>query len=328
MVSRRTFLAITGGALLAISGRPRAQPAGKMVRIGFLAAVDAQSAQSRVQSIREGLREHGWVENRNLTIEYSYESPGGPSLDERARHLMTRELSLIVADSTPTALALKRANVSLPVVFAAVSEPVEIGLVASLARPGRNFTGFTTQNRELMPKRIEVIRELVPTVRRLLYLGDPDYPSHGHSVSEVTEVAGQLGLRVESLELREAADFDAIAARGGNARDTMFVVEQSLFFVKHTERTVALELQTKVPAMYAHRQFVERGGTISYGVNITALYRRAGGTVDRILKGARPTDIPVERPTTFDLVINAKTARMLDLKVPQSLLARVDQVIE
>jgi putative ABC transport system substrate-binding protein len=328
MASRRTFLAAVTGAALGIPGRLRAQPAGKTIRIGYLSAIDAQSAQSRVQSFREGLREHGWVENRNLNIEYSYESPGGPSLDERARHLVTRELSLIVADSTPTALALKRANVSLPVVFAAMSEPVETGLVASLARPGRNFTGFTTQNRELMPKRIEVIRELVPTVRRLLYLGDPDYPSHGHSVSEVTEVAGQLGLRVEPLELRGAADFDAIAARGGDVRDTMFVVEQSLFFVKHTEKTVALELQTKVPAMYAHRQFVERGGTVSYGVNITALYRRAGGTVDRILKGARPADLPVERPTTFDLVINVKTARTLGLKVPQSLLARVDQVIE
>jgi putative ABC transport system substrate-binding protein len=328
MPSRRAFLATITGALLGIPGSLRAQPAGKSVRIGFLGAIGAQSAQSLVQNFREGLREHGWVENRNLNIEYSYDSPGGPSLDDRARHIAKQDLSLIAADSTPTALALKRANVSLPVVFIAMSEPVETGVVESLARPGRNFTGFTTQNRELMPKRIEVIKELVPTVRRLLYLGDPDYASHGHSLSEVTEVAGRLGLRVESLELRNAADFDAIAARGEDARDTVFVVEQSLFFVKHTDRTVALELQTKVPAMYAHRQFVERGGTVSYGVNIAALYRRAGGTVDRILKGARPADIPVERPTTFDLVINVKTAKTLGLKVPQSLLARVDRVIE
>jgi putative tryptophan/tyrosine transport system substrate-binding protein len=328
MVSRRGFLAAITGALLGIPGRPRAQPAGKSIRIGFLAAIGAQSAQALVQSFREGLREHGWVEDRNLSIEYSYDSAGGASLDERARLLMKRDLSLIVADSTPSALALKRANVSLPVVFAAMSEPVETGVVESLARPGRNFTGFTTQNRELMPKRIEVIKELVPAVRRLLYLGDPEYASHGHSLSEVTEVAGRLGLRVEPLELRKVADFDAIAARGEDARGTVFVVEQSLFFVKHTDRTVALELQTKVPAMYAHRQFVERGGTISYGVNIAALYRRAGGTVDRILKGARPANLPVERPTTFDLMINLKTARTLGLNVPQALLARVDRVIE
>jgi putative tryptophan/tyrosine transport system substrate-binding protein len=328
MVSRRTFLATITGALLGIPGSLRAQPASKSARIGFLAAFSAQSAESQISSFREGLREHGWVENRNLSIEYSYDSPAGPSLDERARQLMKRDLSLIVADTTPAAVALKRANVSLPVVFIAVSEPVETGLVASLARPGRNFTGFTTQNRELMPKRIEVIRELVPTVRRLVYLGNSDYPSHGHNVSEVTEVAGRLGLRVEALELRAVADFDAIAATRDEARDTVFVVEQSPFFRNHTERTVALELQTKVPAMYAHRQFVERGGTVSYGVNIAALYRHAGGTVDRILKGARPADIPVERPTTFDLVINVKTARMLGLKVPQSLLARVDRVIE
>lgn len=328
MVSRRMFLATITGALLGIPGGTRAQPAGKSARIGFLAAIGAQSAQPLVQNLREGLREHGWVENRNLSIEYSYDVPGGPSLDERARQLMRRDLSMLVADSTPSALALKRANASLPVVFTAMSEPVETGVVESLARPGRNFTGFTTVNTELMPKRIEVIKELLPTVRRLLYLGDPNYASHGHSVSEVTEVAGQLGLRVESLELRGAEDFDAIAASSGNARDTMFVVEQSFFFIKHTERTVALELQTKVPAMYAHRRFVERGGTVCYGVNIAALYRRAGGTVDRILKGARPSDLPVERPTKFDLLINLKTARTLGLKVPQSLLARVDEVIE
>jgi putative ABC transport system substrate-binding protein len=328
MASRRTFVAAITGALLGIPGRSHAQPAAKSLRIGFLAAFGEQSAQPLVQSFREGLREHGWVEKRNLNIEYSYDAAGGPSLDERARQLMKRDLSLIVADSTPSALALKRVNVSVPVVFTAMSEPVETGVVESLARPGRNFTGFTTQNRELMPKRIEVIKELIPAVRRLLYLGDPDYASHGHSLSEVTEVAGRLGLRVEPFELRGAADFDAIAAGSGNARDTMFVVEQSLFFVRHTERTVALELQTKVPAMYAHRQFVERGGTVCYGVDIAALYRRAGGTVDRILRGARPADLPVERPTTFDLVINLKTARKLGLKVPQSLLARVDRVIE
>lgn len=327
MVSRRAFLGTITGALLGIPGSPRAQPASKSARIGFLAAF-RQSAEVQIPNLRQGLREHGWVENRNLSIEYSYDSPAGPSLDERARQLMKRDVSLIVADTTPSAMALKRANVSLPVVFIAVSEPVETGLVASLARPGRNFTGFTTQNRELMPKRVEVIKELVPTVRRLVYLGNPDYPSHGHSVSEVTEVSGRLGLRVEVLELRGAADFGAIAAKRDEARDTVFMVEQSPFFLRHTERTVALELQTKVPAMYAHRQFVERGGTVSYGVDLAALYRRAGDTVDRILKGARPADIPVERPTTFDLVINAKTARMLGLKVSQSLLARVDRVIE
>ena len=328
MTSKRAFLASTAGLLLGLLGSLRAQPAGKSVRIGFLAAIGAQSAQSLVQSFREGLREHGWVENRNLNIEYSYDSPGGPSLDDRASNLTKRELSLIVADSTPSALALKRAKASLPVVFTAMSEPVETGVVETLARPGRNFTGFTTVNTELMPKGIEVIKELVPTVRRLVYLGDPEYPSHRHSVGEVTQVAGQLGLRVEPLELRTAADFDGITARGIDPRDTVFVVEQSLFFVRHTEKAVALELQSKIPAMYAHRQFVERGGTVCYGVNIAALYRRAGGTVDRILKGARPADLPVERPTKFDLVINLKTARALGLKISQSFLARVDQAID
>jgi ABC-type uncharacterized transport system substrate-binding protein len=326
--TRRVFLAVVVGGILTVPRRSGAQPSGKPVRIGFLAALSAQSAQPMLGKFREGLREHGWIEGQNLTIDYSYASPGGPSVDERAAQMTKQDLRLILADSTPTALALKRANTSLPVVFAAVSEPVEIGLVDSLARPGRNFTGFTTVNRELMPKRIEVIKELVPRVRRLVYLGDPNYPSHRHSADEVTEGGRKLGLKVDVLEIRAPTDLDAIGSRPESLRDVVFVVEQSLFFIQHAEKVVGLELGTKTPAMYAHRQFVDRGGTVCYGVNIPELYRRAGGSVDRILKGSRPAEIPVEQPTKFDFVINHKTARALGLKVPQSLLLRADQVIE
>jgi putative ABC transport system substrate-binding protein len=326
--SRRILLAALAGGLL---GRPRgtaAQPAAKPVRIGFLVVVKAQAAEPLVRAFREGLREHGWTEGHNLQVEYSYDTPGGPALDERAGQLAKGEFHLLVADSTPSALALKRQGVSIPVVFTSVSEPVEIGLVESLARPGRNFTGFTTVNRELMPKRIEIIKEIVPKVRRLVYLGDPGYPSHRPSVAEATEAARTLGLPVEAVELRGPADFDAIAARPERLRDAVFVVEQSLFFVQHTERMIGLETKTRTPAMYAHRQFVERGGTICYGVSLAELYRRAGGSVDRILKGARPAELPVEQPTKFDFVINLKTARALGLAVPPALLLRADQVIE
>jgi putative ABC transport system substrate-binding protein len=328
MTSRRTFLAVVAGGVLSTPRHSDAQGSGKVVRIGFLASIGAQSGQPLLRSFRDGLREHGWIESQNVHIDYSYDSPGGPSVDERAHQLAKLDFHVIVADSTPSALALKRANVSLPVVFTAMSEPVETGVVESLARPGRNFTGFTTVNRELMPKRIEVIKELVPRVRRLVYLGDPDYPSHRHSASEVTEVARRLGLLVEAFELRGPVDFDAIGARREQLRDGAFVVEQSLFFVRHTGKMIGLELGTKIPAMYAHRQFVERGGTVCYGVNIAELYRRAGGYVDRILKGARPAELPVEQPTKFDFVINLKTAKALGLRVPSSLLARADQIIE
>src|SRR5262245_24461360 len=183
MTSRREFLAIlAGGSILGVSMRASAQDAPKEARIGLLAAISAQGVQSNLRGFLEVLRAQGWVEGQNLHIEYSYDSPGGPALDERASKLAKLDLRLIVTDSTTTSLALKRTGFSRPVVFVAVSEPVEIGLVDSLAKPGRNFTGFTTVNRELMPKRIELIKEMVP------HVDEAAHPGNHLSVSEVTEV--------------------------------------------------------------------------------------------------------------------------------------------
>jgi len=328
MTTRRVFLAALTGGMLSAPRRAAGQGPAKAVRIGFLAAISAQSIQPNVRAFREALREHGWIEGQNLHVEYSYDAPGGPALDERASRLAKLDLQLIVADSTPTSLALYRAKVSSPVVFVAVSEPVEIGLVESLAKPGRNFTGLTTVNRELMPKRIELIKELVPRVRRLVYLGNSEYASHRHSVAEVTDVARRLGLRVDEFEVRAPVDFDTLSGRLGSVRDTVFVVEQSQFFIQNTDKMVGLELKSKTPAMYAHRQFVERGGTVCYGVNIAELFRRSGGYVDRIIMGARTAELPVEQPTKFDLVINVKTAKILGVTLSPSLMLRADQLIE
>ena len=329
MTSRRAFLAtLAGGSIVSASMRVYAQNLGKDARIGLLAAISAQGVQPNLRVFLEALRGLGWIEGQNLTIEYSYDTPGGPTLDERASQLAKLDLRLVVADSTPTSLALKRAGFSRPVVFVAVSEPVEIGLADSLAKPGHNFTGFTTVNRELIPKRIELIKELVPRVRRLIYLGNPEYASHQHSVSEVTEVAGRLGLRVDVFGLRKPADFEGVGASTGQLRDAVFVVEQSQFFIQNADKMIALEQKSRTPAMYATRLFVDRGGTVCYGVSFADLFRRSGGYVDRILRGARPADLPVEQPTKFDFVVNAKTAKTIGLKLPTSLLMRVDHVVE
>ncbi|HYB69551.1 MAG TPA: ABC transporter substrate-binding protein [Candidatus Bathyarchaeia archaeon] len=330
-MDRRSFIVSTVlsvGGSLARPGIFHGQEPTRRARVGFLSAISEASVAPNVRALRESLRERGWIEGQNLRIDYSYDAPGGRSVDERATELTMLAPHLIVADSTPTSLALQRIRVSLPVVFAAVSEPVEIGLVESLARPGRNFTGFTTVNRELMPKRVELAKELVPRVRRLVYLGNPDYASSRHNTVEVTEVAGRLGLRVEAIQLRRPEDLDAIDIRPEQRRDTVFVVEQSQFFIQHVERMVAAERRTKIPAIYADRQFVDRGGTICYGVNRPELFRRTGGYVDRILHGVRAADLPVEQPTKFDVVINRQTARTLGLSIPRSLLLRADQVIE
>jgi len=273
---------------LGVSTPASAQDAPKEARIGFLAAISAQGVQSNLRGFLEVLRAQGWVEGQNLHIEYSYDSLGGPALEERASKLAKLDLRLIVADSTTTSLALKRTGFSRPVVFVAVSEPVEIGLVDSLAKPGRNFTGFTTVNRELMPKRIELIKEMVPRVRRLIYMGNPEYASHQHSVSEVTEVAGRLGLRVDVFGLRKPADFETVEMSAGQLRDAVFVVEQSQFFIQNADRMIALEQKSMTPAMYATRQFVDQGGTVCYGVSQADLVRRSGGYVDRILRLGRP----------------------------------------
>lgn len=328
MMSRRTFAAVIAAGALRVPGYVHAQPPGTSARIGVLVTFSSQSVLPLLTALRSGLREHGWIEGQNLHIEYSYDTPGGPSLDERAATLAKADLQLIVADSTPSSIALKRAKVTRPVVFTAVSEPVAIGIVDSLARPGHNFTGFTTVNRDLMPKRIELIKELAPAVKLLIYLGDPTYASHAHSAMEVSEVARTFGLRFEAEELRGAADFDAIAGRRDRLRDAFFVVEQSLFFIQHAEKMVTLERRTRIPAMYAHRSFVDRGGTICYGVTISELFRRAGGHIDRILRGARPGELPVEQPTKFELVLNLKTAKVLGLTIPPSLRLRADELIE
>lgn len=326
MMDRRAFLAIAAGALTAPLAA-EAQPTGKLTRIGFL-SLGTEVSQARLRtSFTDGLRDHGWIEGKNIAIEYRWQGMGDTALDTLAAELARLPLDVVFAVNTPAALAMKRAGATLPVVFALVSEPVATGLVASLARPGSNFTGLTTINRELMSKRLELLKETIPELARVGHLANPGYAVHRGQLTEMEANARGLGLALHVAEVRSPAEFEGAFARMAAAQVGAFIVQQDDLFVSN--RTLIIELATKrrLPGMYVFSLYPRSGGLMSYGADAEDLYRRAAGHVDRILKGAKPADLPVEQPTKFELVINLKTAKQIGLTIPQRVLGRADRVI-
>jgi putative ABC transport system substrate-binding protein len=328
MMSRRWFLQTVGGALLAVPRRADAQPAGKVARIGYLALGTAAANAGSRKAFTDGLRDHGWIEGQNIAIESRWGGAGGAGLDAAAAGLARMPLEVIFAVNTPAALAAKRTGTSLPVVFAQVSEPVAIGLVESLARPGRNFTGLTTINRELMSKRLEILKETLPGVARVGYLANPGYDVHKPQLTEMNAAARGLGLTLHPVEVRSSAEFDGAFARMVAARVGAVIVQQDELFLANRAMVVELAMRHRLPGMFVFSVYPHAGGFMSYGANGDDLYRRAAVYVHRILKGAKPANLPVERPTKFEFVINLKTAKVLGLTIPPPVLARADQVIE
>jgi ABC-type uncharacterized transport system substrate-binding protein len=314
---------------LSLLGAPlalEAPPAGKVARIGYLAPGTA-TISAGTQAFIDGLRHHGWIEGQNLTIEYRWTEWRYERLPDFASELARLPLDAIFAVNTPTALAMQRTGTILPVVFAAVSEPVEIGLVESLARPGRNFTGLTTINRELMSKRLDVLKETIPGLTRVGYLANPDYVAHAAQLTEMEAAARDLGLTLHLAEVRAPAEFEGAFARLAAAHVGAFIVQQDSLFTGNRALVITLATQHRLPGMYVFSSFPQSGGFMSYGAKNEDLYRRAADYLDKILKGAQPSDLPVERPTTFELVINLKTAQALSITVPPALLFQATEVI-
>jgi putative ABC transport system substrate-binding protein len=291
------------GAPLAVE----APPAGKVARIGYLAPSTVTTSAGGLKAFTEGLRQHGWIEGQNLTIEYRWAEGRYERLPNLAADLARLPLDAIFAVNTPTALAMQRTGTTRPVIFASVSEPVEIGLVESLPRPGRNFTGLTTINRELMAKRLEVLTETLPGLTQVGYLANPDYVTHA--------------------EARAPAELEGAFARLAAAHVGAFILQQDALFGNHRARVITLATQHRLPGMSVWSFYPRSGGFMSYGANTEDLNRRAADYVDKILKGALPADLPVERPTTFELVINLKTAEALRITVPPALLFQATEVI-
>jgi putative ABC transport system substrate-binding protein len=325
-VKRREFISLIGGAT-AWPLAARAQQAGKLPTIGFLGANTPASQSQWTAAFVQRLRDLGWIEGRTVAIEYRWAEGRSERLAEIAAEFVRLKVDIVVTWGTIPALAIKEATSVIPIVFAAAGDPAGTGLVASLARPGGNVTGLSNQQGDLGGKRLELLREVVPDLRRLAIMLNVDAPASVLDMKEVHTKAGSLGLEVVTSEIRRAEDIaPAFEALKGRA-DALYVCTDPLVFT-NLVRINTLALAARVPTMHGRREYVEAGGLMSYGPNFPDQFRRAADHVDKILRGAKPGDIPVEQPTKFDLVINLVTAKALGLDVPPTLLARADEVIE
>jgi putative ABC transport system substrate-binding protein len=326
-MKRRDFITLLGGAAAAWPFAARAQQPGKLPTIGFLGRTTRSAASEWTAAFVQRLRELGWTENRTVAIEYRWAEGRDERFAEIAAEFVRLKVDIIVTSGTPQVLAAKQATSVIPIVFATAGDPVGNGLVASLARPGGHVTGLATLSDDLAGKRLELLREVVPGLRRLAIMGNVDNPFSVLELGEVHAAAGTLGLEVHTLEIQRAQDIaPAFEALKGRA-DALYVCIDALVETNRT-RINSLALGARLPTMHGSRDFVEAGGLMSYGANIPDQFRRAADYVDKILRGAKPGDIPVEQPTKFDFVINLTTAKALGLEIPPTLLARADEVIE
>ena len=323
-MDRRAFLGALG--LLATTRAAEAQP-GKVARVGYL--VSQVVTADNLETFRSGLRELGWTEGQNLTLEVR--SPEGDlgRLPALAAELVRLRVDVLVAASLPASLAAKQATATIPIVSVYTLDPVSVGLVASLARPGGNVTGLSALSLEYAGKMLELLRRAVPNVSRVAVLGDPANPSHALYWRQLEASARTQRLALVRADVRRADELDIVIAKigGGRAAQGLLVMHQPLTHV-HRKQIVKLASEHRLPAVYGSREAVDDGGLIAFGPSMGTIYGRAATFVDRILKGAKPADLPVEQPTKFELVINLKTAKALGLKIPPSLLQQADQIIE
>ena len=298
--------------------------AGKVYRIVFLRA--GPPPKTWVEALQQGLRERGYVDGQNVVVEFRFTDGSVDQLPQLAEELVRLKVDVILASSSPSAVAAKKATTSVPIVFVNVFDPVELGLVPSLGRPGGNITGLASTSAELAGKRLVLLRELVPKLRRVGVLSHPPTPSNPKQLQGAEDAARALGMQVQPVPVRGPNDFDSAfkAVRGAEG----LLLLDIAFFTTHRARLVALAAESRLPAIYGYRDIVDVGGLMSYGPHFPDMYRRAATYVDKIFKGAKPADLPVEQPTKFEFVINSRTAKALGLTIPPSLLLQADQVIE
>jgi putative ABC transport system substrate-binding protein len=329
-VDRREFVSGVALGLLAAPLAAEAQQAAKVPRIGYLGPNLATSSHLR-EAFLQGLRDLDYVEGRNLVIEYRDAKGKFERFPALAAELVALKVDVIVASGTLAALAAKHATRSIPIVFPTVGDPVADGLVTSLARPGGNVTGLSNLSPELVGKCLELLKQAVPGVSRVAILWQPGafVERTGKDIRKRAEVAGRaLGMRLQFVETRGPEDFDRAFSDMTRARAGALIVVLTAMFANERRRLVDLAAKIRLPAVYGSRESVDAGGLMSYGPNLADSFRRAATYVDKILKGARPADLPVEQPTKFELVVNLKTAKALGLTIPPSLLQRADEVIQ
>ena len=330
-MDRRAFLATVAGGVLAAPLAAEGQQTGKVWRIGYLTSGfrELPGSNPGLAPLSQGLRELGYVEGRNVTMEIRYAEGRTERFPALAAELVNLRVDVLVANSTPAALAAKQATSTIPIVMVNVGEPVEVKLVESLAHPGGNVTGLSLIAPQLAAKRLDFLKQVLPKLSRVTVLWNSANQGMKTRFQETQGGAQLLGLAIHSVTIQSPDDFDPLfaAMTSGDRPESLLVLADTVT-VANRQRTVEFAARSRVPAIYEARVFVDAGGLMSYGVDNSDHYRRATGYIDKILKGAKPADLPVEQPTKFELVINLKTAKALGLTIPQSLLQRADQVIE
>jgi putative ABC transport system substrate-binding protein len=324
---RRAFISLLGGAAAAWPLAARAQQPAKVPTIGLLVPGTPSTHGQWFAALVRRLRELGWIEGGNITIEYRWAAGSSERFAEIAAEFLRLKVDVIATSATGPTLAMKQATSSIPIVFAGVGDAVGSGIVANLARPGGNVTGLSVLFTDLAGKRLELLREILPGLRRLAVLTNIGNPSAMLEVHEVEATVRTLGLESVTPEVRRLEDIAPAVESLKDGVDALYVISDPVIITNRI-RINTLALRARIPTMHSLREYVEVGGLISYGPNVSDMFRRAGELVDKILRGAKPVDIPVEQPTKFDLIINVTTAKALGLELPPSLLALADEVIE
>ena len=314
--------------LVILHGPAEAQQAAKVPRIGFLDPTSRAVSTARIEAFRQGLVKLGYTEGRNIAIDYRFADGKSERLNEIARELVRRNVDIIVTRAIPGAVAARQATSKTPIVFVGVADAVAAGLVASLARPGGNITGLTSLAPELSGKRLEILRETTPKVSRVAVLRNPSNAGDSIIWKETEEAAQALGLRLQSLEVQSAKDLDKAFESTTRIDGQALVTLPDPLLQSHRKQIVDFAAKSQLPGIYPDPEYTEAGGLMSYAANPLEFYAHAASYVDRILKGAKPGDLPVEQPTKFDLVINLQAAKQIGLLIPQKVLARADRVIK
>ncbi len=328
-MDRRAFLGTLTGGLLAAPLAAETQQAGSAYRIGYLSAGSATSNPRVLEAFRQGLRELGRVEGQNIVIEYRWAEGRFDRLSDLAAELVRLKVDVIVAAPTPAALAAKNATGTIPIVGMSLTDPVGVGVIPRLARPGANVTGVSYRvDAGILAKHLQLRTETVPRVRRVAVLSNPASPARPRTVRNLKDAARPLGLQLRLLDARGPNDFDGAFAAMAQERVGALLVVTDPAFIPHRARLVDLAIKSQLPSIFTQREDAEAGGLMSYGPRLADLHRRAATYVDKILKGAKPADLPVERPSKFELAVNLKTAAALGVTIPASVLGRADRVIK
>jgi ABC-type uncharacterized transport system substrate-binding protein len=327
-VNRRDFISLLGGAAIAWPLAARAQQAGKIPRVGFMGNSTAALEANLVGPFRDGLRELGYQEGRNIVIEYRWAEGNYERFPALVAELLAVPVDVIVTAGTPATLAVKKATSTMPLVMIAVGDPVGTGVVPSLARPGGNITGLSSIAPDLEGKRLELLGEVIPKLSHVVLFLNPLNPFHTVSMRQALTAAQALGIKLQPLEVRTSGELDSAFAAIVREKPDALLILADRVFLHDRKRMMDFATEHRLPSVNAYRELVEAGGLMSYGPSYEDMHRRAADYVDKILKGAKPGDLPVEQPTKFTLIFNLKTAKALGLEVPPMLLARADEVIE